>query len=108
MFGAGGFHSTPWTSLNVDVKPQAEIKGPEQEFDLPYDIGPDVDFDVHPQIPLPGTLLTWNAQISKFGTLKQPGNWCVMSISQATMAYVNHKTMPHCPRQLLALNPLSW
>ena len=39
-------------------KPQAEIKGPEQEFDLPYDIGPDVDFDVHPQIPLPGTLLT--------------------------------------------------
>jgi len=43
---------------NKRQKAQAEIKGPEQEFDLPYDIGPDVDFDVHPQIPLPGTLLT--------------------------------------------------
>ena len=40
------------------VHVQAEIKSPEQEFDLPYDIGPDVDFDVHPQILLPGTLLT--------------------------------------------------
>jgi len=43
---------------NKRQKAQAEIKLPEQEFDLPYDIGPDVDFDVHPQILLPGTLLT--------------------------------------------------
>ena len=67
-------------TLNVDVKkPQAEIKGPEQEFDLPYDIGPDVDFDVHPQIPLPGTLLTWDAQISKFEGESNNGEidaWC--------------------------------
>lgn len=37
---------------------KAQMQLPDQEFDLPYDVGPDLDFDVHPQIMLPGTLLT--------------------------------------------------
>lgn len=94
-------------TLNVDVKPQAETKLPEQEFDLPYDIGPDVDFDVHPQIPLPGTLLTWDAHLEVWGWKQQWGNWCNVNFT-GNHGLCKHKTMPHCPRQLLALNPLSW
>lgn len=37
---------------------QDKRMAPDREFDLPYDIGPHVDFDVHPQIILPGVLLT--------------------------------------------------
>lgn len=40
------------------VKREKALQLPDQEFDLPYDVGPDLDFDVHPQILLPGTLLT--------------------------------------------------
>lgn len=40
------------------VKREKALQLPDKEFDLPYDVGPDLDFDVHPQILLPGTLLT--------------------------------------------------
>lgn len=53
----------PWFAAWKNPPGSAEklaqaLQLPDQEFDLPYDVGPDLDFDVHPQILLPGTLLT--------------------------------------------------